>query len=49
MAAKVEMRADRVAHWLVRAAISDFRDAMSLSCDVIGSGVTDEEDLNLMI
>lgn len=47
--ARVEMRVERIVHWLVRVEIKDLSEAISISCDVTGSGITDDGDLNLTI
>lgn len=43
------MRVESVVHCMFRLEISDLREAISVSWDVIGSGTADDEDLNLMI
>jgi hypothetical protein len=43
------MRVESVVHCMFRLEISDLREAISVSWDVIGSVTADGEDLNLMI
>jgi hypothetical protein len=49
VAARAVMRVERAVHCCVRAEISDLSAAISLSSVVIGSGTTDDGDLNLTI
>lgn len=46
---RVEMRVERVAHWVVRLEIRVLREAMVVSWGVMGDGRGEEGGLNLMV
>ena len=49
VAARVVMRSESVKHCVLKVDINDLREAISVSCDVTGSGITDDRGLNLII